>query len=69
MKTAKQWLDVWWSEQHDRRDFIRQIQDDARADLLAAINETIADNLHLADGENCTLIKLKRAVAQPNVES
>ena len=69
MKTAKQWQDIWWSEQHDRRDFIRQIQDDARADLLAAINETIADNLHLADGENCTLIKLKRAAAHPNEKS
>jgi hypothetical protein len=30
--------------------------------LKAAIRETIEDNLHLADGENCTLIKLKRAI-------
>ena len=30
--------------------------------LKSAIRETIEDNLHLADGENCTLIKLKRAI-------
>ena len=32
------------------------------ANLETAIRETIEDNLHLADGENCTLIKLKRAI-------
>lgn len=31
--------------------------------LETAIRETIEDNLHLADGENCTLIKLKRAIS------
>lgn len=31
-------------------------------ELETAIRETIEDNLHLADGENCTLIKLKRAI-------
>lgn len=31
--------------------------------LKNAIKETIEDNLHLADGENCTLIKLKRAIS------
>ena len=30
--------------------------------LLAAAESTLAKNLHLADGENCTLIDLKRAV-------
>lgn len=30
--------------------------------LRYAIEKTIADNLHLADGEVCTLIDLKRAV-------
>lgn len=30
--------------------------------LETAIRETIEDNLHLADGEVCTLIKLKRAI-------
>lgn len=34
--------------------------------LKKAIRETLADNPHLADGENCTLIKLKRAAAMPN---
>ena len=33
-----------------------------RKRLERAIRETIEENLHLADGENCTLIKLKRAI-------
>lgn len=37
--------------------------------LKKAIRETLDDNLHLADGENCTLIKLKRAAAMPNIRS
>ena len=37
--------------------------------LKAAIIKTINDNLHLADGDVCTLIDLKRAVDfdMPNV--
>ena len=31
---------------------------------IKGINETIEDNLHLADGNNCTLIKLKQAIVQ-----
>lgn len=31
---------------------------------VGAINETIEENLGLADGDNCTLIKLKKALAQ-----
>lgn len=31
--------------------------------LEDAIKETIEENLDLADGENCTLIKLKRAIS------
>lgn len=31
-------------------------------ELERVIRETIEDNLDLADGENCTLIKLKRAI-------
>ena len=30
--------------------------------LETAIRETIEENLHLADGDVCTLIKLKRAI-------
>lgn len=30
--------------------------------LESAIHETIDDNLDLADGDNCTLIKLKQAI-------
>ena len=29
--------------------------------LKQAVKETLEDNCHLADGENCTLIKLKKA--------
>lgn len=31
---------------------------------INGITETIEENLHLADGDNCTLIKLKQAIAQ-----
>ena len=30
--------------------------------LRAAIRQTLADNGHLADSDNCTLIELKRAI-------
>lgn len=36
----------------------------AAPDLLEAAVRTIEENLHLADGENCTLIHLKRAIAK-----
>ena len=32
--------------------------------LENAIRETLEDNLDLADGDNCTLIKLKRAIGR-----
>lgn len=32
------------------------------AELETAINKTLDDNGHLADGDNCTLIDLKRVV-------
>lgn len=35
-----------------------------RDELMAAIERQIEDNLHLADGENCTLITIKRALAK-----
>lgn len=35
------------------------------AKLENAIRETLEDNLDLADGDNCTLIKLKRAIEYP----
>ena len=31
--------------------------------LLQAATQTVEENLHLADGENCTLIHIKRAIA------
>lgn len=32
--------------------------------LLAAAQKTLEENMHLADGDVCTLIHLKRAVAE-----
>lgn len=37
--------------------------------LRAAIQQTLDENGHLADGENCTLIVLKRALKTPNVQA
>ena len=41
----------------DDRDLLAEI-----ARLRSAIKNTIESNLHLADGDNCTLIELKRAI-------
>lgn len=32
------------------------------SELETAIRETIEDNLHLVDGDDCTLLKLKKAI-------
>lgn len=32
------------------------------SELVEGIREVLMDNLHLADGEDCTLIKLKRLI-------
>lgn len=37
------------------------------ATLRAAIQQTLDENGHLADGDNCTLIHLVRAIETPNV--
>ena len=51
------YADVYGTESYERSAMLEEI------DMLrAAIWETINNNLHLADGENCTLIALKRAV-------
>lgn len=36
--------------------------------LEDAIKETIEENLDLADGENCTLIKLKRSISYDDLQ-
>ena len=36
--------------------------------LKDVIKETIEDNLDLADGENCTLIKLKRSISYDDLQ-
>ena len=35
-----------------------------RGELLAAVEQTLDENGHLADGENCTLIVLKKALVK-----
>lgn len=37
--------------------------------IEAAAIKTIKENLHLADGEDCTLIDLKRALSSPTPTS
>lgn len=37
--------------------------------LRHAIQKTLDENGHLADGENCTLIRLKRALETPNARA
>jgi len=32
--------------------------------LLDAIKQTLSENRHLADGDNCTLIELKRVIGE-----
>lgn len=50
-------VDVTGTDSHLINELVQRI--DA---LEQAIRETIEDNLHLADGDVCTLIKLKRAL-------
>jgi hypothetical protein len=38
--------------------------EDELAILRQAVAQTLRENAHLADGENCTLIRLKRALAK-----
>lgn len=39
-------------------------KDDEIDILRAAIRKTLDENGHLADGDNCTLIELKRAIGE-----
>ena len=41
----------------------RELEDELAA-LRDAVAQTLRENAHLADGENCTLIRLKRALAK-----
>jgi hypothetical protein len=40
---------------------------ESNAELLAAITKTVEKNLHLADGDNCTLIDLVRVLEKHGV--
>jgi hypothetical protein len=48
------------------KDMLREIDrlEYANAELLQAISKTVQENLHLADGDNCTLVHLVRAVPE-----
>ena len=54
----------------DAANIIEQYADEVRQivaqrdELLAACIQTVEENGHLADGENCTLIHLVRAIAK-----
>ena len=70
MKTPKEWQDIWWSEQHDRRDFIRQIQDDALAEAERICREYVTNGSTVSVSRDCAnLIKQKRVAAMPNEKS
>ena len=50
----------------DLAEAIEEIHDENMI-LLAAIRQTLDENEHLADGENCTLIVLKQALRKIGV--
>ena len=49
----------------DLVDTVEELHDEGML-LRQAIKQTLDENGHLADGENCTLIVLKRALKTPN---
>ena len=49
-------------------DYALRRRDAEIAKLRHAIQKALDENSHLADGENCTLIILKRALETPNAE-
>jgi hypothetical protein len=55
------------------KDMLREIDrlEYANAELLQAITKTVQENLHLADGDNCTLVHLVRALGpdDPGLEA
>lgn len=54
-----QYVDVLGTESNERAMLLGEIDR-----LRAAITKTLDENSHLADGDNCTLIELKRAVPE-----
>ena len=51
------YIDVKGTESYERKALLDEIDR-----LRAAIWQTLDENKHLADGDDCTLIELKRAV-------
>ena len=53
-----QWLPTFTSEQ------MREYAQKAVEPLIQAVIQTLEENGHLADGDNCTLLVLKNAVSK-----
>ena len=51
------YVDVRGTESYERAALLAEIDR-----LRSAIRETLDENAHLADGDNCTLLALKRAL-------
>lgn len=54
---------VFGARMCDASNLIKELEE-REAKLLEAIDETIENNLHLADGDNCTLLPLVRVLKQ-----
>ena len=75
MKTAQHWIDRLdeVNSERDQQNWVKSIHKDARKGMSklkaqnrrmkTAIRETLTENAHLADGDVCTLIKLKLATS------
>jgi len=53
--------DEFWPPDAPHR-AVQLVEATAFCELLTAAQTTLTNNLHLADGDNCTLIDIKRAV-------
>jgi predicted RNA-binding Zn-ribbon protein involved in translation (DUF1610 family) len=59
---------LWGTTTSNPKDVDRAVYEEVVAErdaLRAAILQTLDENGHLADGDDCTLIALKRAVGEP----
>ena len=60
------WVCQWNHTPLNNESHFRALPSDALADvaeaLLDSVSATLEENLHLADGDNCTLIRLKQGI-------
>lgn len=59
-----------YNEAQDITDKFNKLEEltEREATLIVAIRKTLADNLHLADGDNCTLITLKLVLKELGIK-